>query len=352
MAQTSPTPDPDAPTNPERRAELGLEMPFGDHLEDLRKRVLLALVGILPLFLIALFVIAQPLVGLMIEPLNDAQRSSGNTPQLEVNGPFEFFNAYVKVAIVLTLIIGLPWMLYQAWKFVSPGLYAHERRFAYTLIPMSVTLATVGVVFMYKVMLPVVMLFFIEFSNAVPGQTSPVIERPPGVHAVQVPTYPGNPKDPSPGELWVNDFLHQFCVAVVGKDGKTVEIFATPLSHSDQLIRPEYRVKDYLDTVFDFALAFAVAFQAPVVVLLLGWAGIIEPALMKKYRRHAIMVCVVVGAILTPADPISIFLLAIPLYLLYELGLAMLRWLPAKRVARGFGAASEGEGPDPEASGP
>lgn len=343
----------DSPTNPERRNELGLEMPFGEHLEDLRRRLAFALLGILPLFMLALFLVAQPLVELMFAPITEAQRDSGNTPQLEVNGPFEFFNAYVKVAIILTLIVGLPWVFYQGWKFVSPGLYAHERRFAYTLIPMSVTLAVVGVVFMYKVMLPVVMAFFIAFSSAVPGQASPIVERPEGVHPLIVPHYEGNPKDPVVGEVWINTYLHEFCVAIPGRGaGAPAEIFATPLSRSDQLIRPEYRVKDYIDTVFDFALAFAVAFQAPVAVLLLGWAGIIEPQLMRKYRRHAIMACVVLGAILTPADPVSIFLLAIPLYLLYELGLALLRWLPADRVARGLRSRPSGEPHEPEASGP
>jgi sec-independent protein translocase protein TatC len=336
------------PTNTDRFDHLGLEMPFGDHLEDLRRRVVYGLLGIVPIFFVALFVFAKPLVIFLLQPGNDAQRNSGNTPQYEVNGPFEFFNAYVKVAMVLTIIVGLPWVLYQGWKFVAPGLYAHEKRFAYTLVPMSAVLAALGVVFMYTVMLPVVMAFFIEFSSAVTGDQSPLIERSADAPtSLAIESYPGNPANPSNGELWHNTYLNQLCIASVGKDGVTT-IYATPLTLGTQLIRPDYRVADYIDTVFDFALAFAVAFQAPVAVLLLGWAGIINPGMMGKFRRHAIMVCTVLGAALTPADPFSIFLLAVPLYLLYEFGVVLLRWLPASRVAHGL----RGEPPDPEASGP
>jgi sec-independent protein translocase protein TatC len=392
MAQTSSTPSPsDAPTNPERRAELGLEMPFGEHLEDLRRRLLFALLGIVPLFVLAIAV-GQPIMRLLFEPVLKAQLASGNPAQLQNTGQFEYFGTYVKVSIILTVIVGLPWIFYQLWKFVSPGLYAHERRFAYTLLPMSVVLSAVGLVFMYKIMLPVVLMFFLRFNASVAGIDSPVVPDAIVAAAPGMPSFDGDPKDPKPGQMWFNRYLNQvrFAVAILPPsaaealpksqtdDAKVAQeppakdrtdhpptakqeasqvvqhditIWSISATRGDQLLRQEFRVSEYIGTVFEFALGFAIAFQAPVVVLLLGWAGIINPALMSKYRRHAIMVCVVVGAILTPADPISIFLLAIPLYLLYELGLAMLRWLPASRVARGL-RGSAGEDPDPEASGP
>jgi sec-independent protein translocase protein TatC len=359
----------DTPTNPDRRDPLNSEMPFGEHLEELRRRLIYALLAIVPLFIVALAV-GEPVMWLLFKPMNNAQLDYGNTPQYETNGPFEYFNAYCYVAVILTIIVGLPWVLYQGWKFVAPGLYTHEKRFAYTLIPMSVGLAAVGVAFMYLVMLPVVMSFFLTFSGSVPGEKTPVVDTPtvaaapagtappvggphPGtlVSALaSIPEYPGDPKDPKLGQMWVNTYLHQLRIALLDSDGKSVVIYSTAISRGSQLIRAEYRVADYIDMVFDFAVAFAIAFQAPVVVLLLGWAGILDPALMRKYRRHSIMVCTVLGAVLTPADPISIFLLAIPLYGLYELGLALLRWLPASRVAGR--RRTEGEAPDPEASGP
>jgi len=382
-----------SPTNPERRDQLGLEMPFGDHLEDLRRRLLFALLGIVPLFVAALAV-GEPLMRLLFEPVLRAQLKSGNPAQLQNTGQFEYFGSYVKVSITVTIIVGLPWVFFQAWKFVAPGLYAHEKRFAYTLLPMSVVLSAVGLVFMYKVMLPVVLKFFLAFNASVPGIESPVVARAIVAEAPGMPSFDGDPKDPQPGQMWFNRYLNQvrFAVATLppaeaealpedqADDVKTAEepptkpsvdeskpgspetspvvqesiaIWSISATRGDQLLRQEFRVSEYIATIFDFALAFAIAFQAPVAVLLLGWAGIIDPATMSKYRRHAIMACTVIGALLTPADPVSIFLLAVPLYLLYELGLAMLRWLPADRVAKGLrGRAADGEGPDPEATGP
>ncbi len=324
-------------------------MPFGDHLEDLRRRLMFALIGIVPLFVAALFV-GPWFVQMLFEPVLSALEKSGNPPNMRA-GLFEFFTSYVKVALVLTITVGLPWVLFQAWKFVAPGLYAHERRFAYLLVPMSVILSLVGVVFMYRVMLPVVVAFFIALNAGVHGRASPIVEQFDAAPAMTIPTYEGDPANPVAGQMWVNRVLNQWRIALPDKEG-VITIWSSSLIRGDQLLRQEFGVKEYIDIVFDFALAFAIAFQAPVAVLLLGWAGIIEPALMKKYRRHAIMVCTVVGAILTPADPISIFLLAIPLYLLYELGLAMLRWLPADRVARGLGMRNTHEPHEPEASGP
>ena len=80
-----------------------------------------------------------------------------------------------------------------------------------------------------------------------------------------------------------------------------------------------------------------VAPQTPIVVLLLGWSRLIERQTMAKYRRHVVMVCAVVSAIVTPADAVSMLMLGIPMYLLFELGMLLLMVLPAERVARGFG---------------
>ena len=97
-------------------------------------------------------------------------------------------------------------------------------------------------------------------------------------------------------------------------------------------ISPMYKISEYIKTVLSMGLAFGVAFQTPVVVVMLGWVGIINPTMMRRFRKHAIAVSVILGAVLTPADPLSMVLLAGPLYLLYELGLLILHVLPIERV--------------------
>ena len=84
------------------------------------------------------------------------------------------------------------------------------------------------------------------------------------------------------------------------------------------------------------ALAFAGGFQTPVIVLLLGWSGIIDRAFLRKYRKHALLVTAVIAAFMTPGDPTTMFLLWVPLYVLYELGGVLLGLFPARNVAQGL----------------
>ncbi len=96
-------------------------------------------------------------------------------------------------------------------------------------------------------------------------------------------------------------------------------------------------------------IMFALAYQAPVVVLLLGWVGIVNVPMLRKNRRIAIFVITAVSAVITPPDPLSMMLLAIPLYILYEFGVLLLRLFPSPRAMAGAARADAGEGPGAEA---
>ncbi len=304
-------------------------MSFGDHLEDLRRRLVLALVGVVPIFCVA-FAFGRPLLELLIAPARAALIQGGQASALLATGPFETFGSVVHVALVTTVLVGSPWMLYQLWKFIAPGLYEHERRFVHVLIPFSGVLVAVSVVFMYLAILPVVLAFFIGFSARIDAPSPGVGPVPEGVVLPQFPVLNHDPAPPQPGAAWINTDLWQLRIAVPdGGDGvriKSVEIV------DGQGIVQQYRISEYIKTLLNLALAFGIAFQTPVVVIMLGWVGLLDPRAMTKYRKHAVAACVVLGAVLTPADPISMLLLAIPLYALYELGLFILRVLPAEKI--------------------
>jgi len=104
-----------------------------------------------------------------------------------------------------------------------------------------------------------------------------------------------------------------------------------------------YRVGEYISIVFGLAFAFAVAFQLPLVMLLLNWVGIIEPKDVTKYRKHAVFGCAVGGAVFTPQDPWSMIMLGTALYALFEFGIVLMRFVPARSVATRFGTASANE---------
>jgi len=233
---------------------------------------------------------------------------------------------------VLALIVGMPWVLYQVWAFVSPGLYAAERRFVYFLIPLSGVLTAASVAFLYFILLPISLYFLITFgtgiaSSAPPAQmTAPL---PEGIVLPEIPVLDGEPIDPDPGQSWVNRRLKELRIHV--GEGRTLGM---PL-RGDGLIAQEYRIGEYINLIFALGLGLAVAFQLPLVLMLLSWVGILDASDIKPYRKHVAFGCAVAGAILTPQDPWSMVLLAGALYLLFEFGVVLMRFVPARAVARG-----------------
>ncbi|HZW11241.1 MAG TPA: twin-arginine translocase subunit TatC [Phycisphaerales bacterium] len=314
-------------------------MPFGDHLEELRKRLIFALLGLLPI-LVAALAFSKPLVLLLIEPVLEAQVRHGLSPQMIQTAPAETFMASLQLAIIMTILVGSPWLIYQLWLFVAPGLYARERRFVHLLLPMSGLLTVISIVFLYKLVMPLVVGFFLMFGASIEGPPARTAPLPEGVTLPTLPMLDADPDSPEPGQMWVNLGLRELRVAIdEGDEG--VAVLGMPLTRTAS-IEQQYRVAEYIKMFLSMAMGFALGFQTPVVILLLGWLGLIEPATLGKFRRQVVMVCLVIGAVLTPADPMSMLALAIPLYALFELGGLMLRWLPAQRVSRGFGRSKEG----------
>jgi sec-independent protein translocase protein TatC len=250
---------------------------------------------------------------------------------------------YFKVVLTVTVLVGSPWILYQLWMFVAPGLYSNERRFAYLLAPLSLLLTILGVTFCYKVMLPITLFFLATFGAKLAPYDVTTAPLPPGLTLPALPVLAADPPDPPIGSAWIHSELHQVRICFgIEPDGHPI-VMQLQLS-SGGAISQQYRLTEYVSLLLGFCLAFAVSFQTPVAVLLLGWANIVEVPTLKKYRRHAAFGCAAAAAVITPtADPFTMLLLAVPIYLLYELGIVLLHFLPASRVAAGFGRRSTAE---------
>lgn len=331
-----------------------LAMPLGDHIEDLRRRLIVALIGLAPILLLSL-IFGREIIDAMLIPLRGALTARGLPPVVQVTGPMETFGAYLRVSIAVAVLVGLPWLLFQAWRFAAPGLYAAERRFVYVLAPMSVGLTLLSVLFLYFVMMPIVLAFFIGFGQTLGGQDPGRAEPAPAMVFPEIPALPGDPPDPQPGQVWINTRLQELRIAVgrlpaievadpeevlqARERTPAVRILGSPLALTAGLSQ-QFRVSEYIKLMFQLTLAMAVAFQTPVAVLLLCWTGLIDPHAMGKHRKYAILIAAVLGAVLTPADPLSMIALAVPLYALYELGLLIARVLPAEKLAR---TAGEGD---------
>ncbi len=316
-------------------------MPFGEHLEELRRRLIYALLGVLPIIVLFL-ALGGPLLEVLLEPAERALRAAGQPPRLLATGPAEVFGAYLKVAMIGGVLASAPWILYQAWLFVAPGLHGHERRFVYLLIPGSALLTALAAAFLYAVMMPLMLLFFISFGAGLAKEHVTTAPLAPGVVLPTMPALTADPPEPAPGAMWFNRTQREMRFALPTADGTGVEVLSAPMVGGG-LIAQHYRVSEYLSLFFAMALVFTVTFQLPLVMLLLGWLGIFTPADFAGKRKAVVMGCAIVGAVLTPADPVSMIFLAVPLYLLFEVGLALMRFAAARRTA-GAGAAARTDG--------
>ncbi|MEM0984167.1 MAG: twin-arginine translocase subunit TatC, partial [Planctomycetota bacterium] len=251
-------------------------MGFGDHLEDLRRRIVLGFVGVLPIAILA-FVFGSDLLGLVMRPLLNALQDAGLPPVLQQTAPLEGIYTYLKLSLVATVLVGAPWIIYQLWCFIAPGLYRHERKFVYLLLPMSGVLTTTAMAFLYYIVLPVILLFLIEFGTRIVSWDVDTLRTPPAMQLPSAIILDADPPSPEPATWWVNSQLNQLRIALPTGDGSAVEVRGVPLAGGAGVLQ-QYKLSEYVDTVFGLALAFGAGFQKPIVVLLLGWSGIIERA--------------------------------------------------------------------------
>ncbi len=318
-------------------------MSFGEHLEELRKRLVVTLVGLFVLFLGGLFV-GHALFDLLTQPLMEQLKEAGQPQTLLATSPVEAFGAYIKVALVAAVLVGLPWALFQFWLFLSPGLYPEERRFVYFLLPMSVVLTLLGIAVLYFVLLPISLLFLIRFGAGLGAPDVATQALPAGVELFTGPPLLAiDPVDPPAGSMWINESMQQLRMAL-----SNGEVMGLPLV-SSRGIAQQYRISEYINLVFMLGVAFAIAFQVPLVLMLLSWAGIFEPDDLKPYRKHVLFGCAVGSALLPTQDPWSLLILASCLYGLFEFGLILMKVVPASRVARGLGSKGAPTDGDQEA---
>ncbi len=318
-------------------------MSFGDHLDDLRRRLILVLLGVVPVFLVAL-IFGKPLIGFLAQPAFDALTAAGQPDTLLATSPLDPFLAYMKVALISAALIGTPWILLQVWLFVAPGLYAAERRFVYFLLPLSVLLTAAGMVFLYKVLLPVSLTFLVGFNASLIDRT---IDRSPMPEGVALPSLPILEASPTTkdfeegrapaGSMWLDGQTNQ--LRVMAPDG---EILSGSVYGSTGMAQ-EFRIGEYMSLVFLLAIVFAVSSQLPIAMLLSRWAGIFEPESFTPYRKIIFFACVVLGAILTPADPFSMIALGGALYILFEFGLVLMKYVPASLIAGPSARGTDGD---------
>jgi sec-independent protein translocase protein TatC len=227
------------------------EETFISHLIELRDRLVRATIGVV-IVCAGLLIYPGParIYDILAAPMVASLPPGSKLIATGVTAPFL---VPMKVTLLIALVLSLPWVLYQLWAFIAPGLYAHEKRLIAPLVISSSLLFMAGVAFCYFLVFGRVFKFIAEFS---------------------------------------------------------------PTSIS---VMPD--IENYLDFVMSMCLAFGATFEVPVVVVILVRMGIVSVAKLRSIRPYAIVGAFTVAAVVTPPDAVSMFSLAIPMCLLYELGL-------------------------------
>lgn len=309
-------------------------MTIGEHLEELRTRMILALVGFAVVLGLCLFFARDYVFPAFCKPLTDVLREYGLNAQLVTGDVSEGFMLYIKIALITAGALSSPWIVYQLWQFIAAGLYPNERKYVTRYLPLSITLLISGMALVYFIVLPWTLQFLIGFSIGVPiaGEDRAIVATAASQPAAMiVPSLPGDPEQPGEYQLWFNTRTQALKLAVGG------QVRLIPFG-SDELIRPEITVGNYIDTVVAMLFAFGLSFQMPLVILALERIGIVELETLKKGRRVAIFICAIAAAVITPgADMASMIGLMVPLVLLYELGIFL------ARTPKGKPATDEGD---------
>lgn len=316
MPAASPTPT--AVEDPDE-----YRMSFGDHLEELRTRLILGLGGYVVAFIFCLMVVRDWVFQFLCRPLLDVMHSYDINPMLLDGTGGDTFSVYLKLSAIAATVIASPWLLWQLWMFVAAGLYPHERKTVTRFIPLFTVLLLGGVAFAYYVVLPMTLNFLLYFTMSVklPSDYAPLPTTQP--LAMALPTVPfleGDPPQPiANGALWYNRPQSKLKVAV---DGRIRTIQYT----SENLITPAIQLDEYTDMLLMLVLTFGISFQTPLAVMLLVRVGIADLDELKGLRRIVYFVLVIVAAVITPGDVFTATVaLVIPLIGLYELGLILAR---------------------------
>jgi len=305
-------------------------MSIGDHLEELRTRIILCIIPPIPLAII-FFLVSDSIVRWFLVPLYSVLEKHGLPTQVQVLSPPEFLLAEMKIAFGAAVLTAGPWIMYQLWKFVSPGLHRHERRFVYFLIPFSTLLGILGLLLMYFVMLPVILDFMVTLAGRVEMNTTSIVAGE-SISDVTYPVLYTNPEVATLGDAWVKMPEGVLTIAVESTTADSLSTITMPMSHGS-LISQQFQLSSYLGFVILLMFAIAVAFQLPMVMLLLGWIGVVTPDWLRKNRRYAILILALISALITPQDVISMLMMLVPLYLLFELGIQLIVWVPMSKVA-------------------
>jgi sec-independent protein translocase protein TatC len=236
----------------EEHPEADLEMTFFDHLAELRTRLIRALLGLLPCVAVAWF-FKEQLLGEALAPLVSAYETHGIPSEIHFSNPAAKVMAFLKVSLIAGLLLGSPWVFWQVWAFISPGLYRREKLMAIPFVVASTVCFAGGALFGHFLVFPMIFDTLINFGGEVPGLS----------------------------------------------------------------LTPTLMIGEVMSFVVRLLLAFGAVFEVPVVVVFLAVAGIVDWRQLLSFGRYWAVVAAILAAVLTPPDVVSQTMMLGPMIGLY-----------------------------------
>lgn len=271
--------------------------PLIEHLAELRNRLIWA-VSSFVVAMVLCFIVADPILRFLLVPIEEAMRSLGNpNPVMQYTAPQEYFFVLVRISMVAGLAVSFPIIAYQLWRFVAPGLYRSEKQAFLPFIIASPVLFFLGATFAHYIVTPLAMNFFLGFADAASilnALIPALVDAPEGLPLAEA-------------------------VAPVPSEG--IEIVF------------QGKVNETLDISLKLIIAFGLCFQLPVLLTLMGKAGLVSSAGLAGMRKYAVVLILIVAALVTPPDVMSQLILFGAVYPLYEVSILLIRRIEKKREA-------------------
>jgi sec-independent protein translocase protein TatC len=238
---------------------------ISEHLLELRSRIIKSLIFFVLVFIIS-YINADKIYDFLLQPYVKALGSDGlANKRLIFTALQETFVTYLKLSFFSALFFSFPIFLIQIWKFIAPGLYSNEKKAILPFMIATPVLFLLGAFLAYQFIMPLAIKFFLSFESLTSQTSMP--------------------------------------------------------------IQLEAKVSEYLSLIMIFMIAFGLSFELPVLLILLATVGFIDSKYLSERRRYIIVIIYIVAAIITPPDPISQIGLAIPLMLLYEISILIIKYL-------------------------
>jgi len=270
--------------------------PLIEHLAELRTRLIRSVLALL-VAIIVLFVpingdfVAEHLMNFLLTPVVETLRDMGDeNPALQYTSPQEYLFTVFRVSLVGGFALAFPVIAFQLWRFVAPGLYRNEKNAFLPFIIASPLMFFLGASFAQFVVTPLAMTFLLGFADASSFMTN----------------------------------------VISAASGGAIE----PVKGSAAIITFNGKVNESLDITLKFIMAFGLCFQLPVLLTLMGKAGLVSSEGLGNVRKYAVVAILVLAALVTPPDVITQLILFVVVYGLYEISIQLVKWVETKREAQ------------------